>query len=33
MVERAIKALRAEGCLKTVMGRGLHVRPLEERQS
>ena len=31
-VERAIQALRAEGYLKTVMGRGLFVRPLEERQ-
>lgn len=31
-VERAVQALRAEGYLKTVMGRGLFVRPLEERQ-
>jgi DNA-binding GntR family transcriptional regulator len=31
-VERAIAALRAEGYLKTVMGRGLYVRPAEERQ-
>jgi GntR family transcriptional regulator len=30
-VERAIQALRAEGYLKTVMGRGLFVRPTEER--
>jgi GntR family transcriptional regulator len=30
-VERAIQALRAEGYLKTVMGRGLFVRPAEER--
>jgi GntR family transcriptional regulator len=30
-VERAIQALRAEGYLKTVMGRGLYVRPVEER--
>lgn len=32
-VERAIQALRAEGYLKTVPGRGLFVRPPEERQS
>lgn len=32
-VERAVQALRAEGYLKTVMGRGLFVRPQEERQS
>ncbi len=32
-VERAVQALRAEGYLKTVMGRGLYVRPLEERRS
>jgi GntR family transcriptional regulator len=32
-VERAVQALRAEGYLKTVMGRGLFVRPLEERQA
>lgn len=31
-VERAIQALRAEGYLKTVPGRGLFVRPPEERQ-
>ena len=31
-VERAIQELRAEGYLKTVMGRGLFVRPPEERQ-
>lgn len=31
-VERAVQALRAEGYLKTVMGRGLFVRPLDERQ-
>jgi GntR family transcriptional regulator len=31
-VERAVQALRAEGYLKTVMGRGLFVRPLEDRQ-
>jgi GntR family transcriptional regulator len=31
-VERAIQALRAEGYLKTVLGRGLYVRPQEERQ-
>ena len=30
-VERAIQALRAEGYLKTVMGRGLFVRPMAER--
>ncbi|HEV2451159.1 MAG TPA: winged helix-turn-helix domain-containing protein [Streptosporangiaceae bacterium] len=30
-VERAIQALRAEGYLKTVLGRGLFVRPPEER--
>jgi len=30
-VERAIQALRAEGYLKTVLGRGLFVRPAEER--
>ena len=30
-VERAIQALRAEGYLKTVLGRGLYVRPPEER--
>jgi len=30
-VERAVQALRAEGYLKTVMGRGLFVRPMEER--
>jgi GntR family transcriptional regulator len=30
-VERAIQALRAEGYLKTVLGRGLFVRPQEER--
>ncbi|MGI8447097.1 MAG: GntR family transcriptional regulator [Streptosporangiaceae bacterium] len=32
-VERAVQALRAEGYLKTVMGRGLYVRPLEDRQA
>jgi DNA-binding GntR family transcriptional regulator len=32
-VERAIQALRAEGYLKTVPGRGLFVRPAEDRQS
>lgn len=32
-VERAVQALRAEGYLKTVMGRGLFVRPLDERQA
>jgi DNA-binding GntR family transcriptional regulator len=32
-VERAIQALRAEGYLKTVLGRGLYVRPVEERHS
>jgi GntR family transcriptional regulator len=32
-VERAVQALRADGYLKTVMGRGLFVRPLEERRS
>lgn len=31
-VERAIQALRSEGYLKTVQGRGLYVRPPEERQ-
>ncbi len=31
-VERAIQTLRAEGYLKTVLGRGLYVRPPEERQ-
>lgn len=31
-VERAVQTLRAEGYLKTVMGRGLFVRPLDERQ-
>ena len=31
-VERAIQALRTEGYLKTVLGRGLYVRPPEERQ-
>lgn len=30
-VERAVQALRAEGYLKTVMGRGLFVRPMTER--
>lgn len=30
-VERAIGELRAEGYLKTVMGRGLYVRPAGER--
>jgi GntR family transcriptional regulator len=32
-VERAIQTLRADGYLKTVMGRGLFVRPIEERRS
>jgi GntR family transcriptional regulator len=32
-VERAVQALRAEGYLKTVMGRGLFVRPMEERHA
>ncbi len=31
-VERAVQTLRAEGYLKTVQGRGLFVRPPEERQ-
>jgi GntR family transcriptional regulator len=30
-VERAIQTLRAQGYLKTVLGRGLYVRPPEER--
>jgi GntR family transcriptional regulator len=32
-VERAVQALRADGYLKTVMGRGLFVRPMDERLS
>ncbi len=32
-VERAIGSLRAEGYLKTVRGRGLFVRPLEDRKN
>jgi GntR family transcriptional regulator len=32
-VERAVQALRAEGYLKTVLGRGLFVRPMEDRQN
>ena len=32
-VERAVQALRAEGYRRTVLGRGLFVRPPEERQS
>ena len=32
-VERAVQALRADGYLKTVMGRGLFVRPMDERQN
>jgi GntR family transcriptional regulator len=32
-VERAVQALRADGYLKTVMGRGLFVRPMDERRN
>jgi GntR family transcriptional regulator len=31
-VERALDELRAEGYLKTVLGRGLYVVPLEDRK-